>query len=121
MRRAAKVVPRRLDEHPPQVLQLLQPGLALHRLPGGVDVVGEHLVVGLLGKRYQPYPRPVRGGPVLLPLPPGVRLAEGEPVPQQELRQPLLAALQVLARVVEGPGQVAGWICYTLLDGSERD
>ena len=88
--------------------QPLEAGLVLHRLPRGVYVVREHVVVGPLGERYRPYPRPVRGGPVLLPLPPGVRLAEDEPVPQQELRQPLLAALQVLARVVEGPGQVAG-------------
>ena len=87
--------------------QPLEAGLVLHRLPGGVDVVGEHFVVGLVGKRYRPYPGPVGGGPVLPPLPLGVRLAEDEPVPQQELRQPLLAALQVLARVVEGPGQVA--------------
>ena len=87
--------------------QPLEAGLVLHRLPGGVDVVGEHLVVGLIGKRYRPYPGPVGGGPVLPPLPLGVRLAEDEPVPEQELRQPLLAAPQVLARVVEGPGQVA--------------
>ena len=50
--------------------------LSLHGLPGGVYVVREHVVVGLLGKLDRPYPGPVRGGPVLLPLPLGVRLAE---------------------------------------------
>ena len=32
--------------------QLLQPGLVLHRLPDGVDVVRERVAVGFLGKRY---------------------------------------------------------------------
>ena len=88
--------------------QPLEAGLVLHRLPRGVYVVREHVVVRLLGERYRSYPRPVRGGPVALPAPGRGGLAERVSVPEQELRQPLLAALQVLARVVEGPGQVAG-------------
>ena len=182
VRRAAKVVPRRLDEHAPQVLvaglgdaalphalaagvlggrepeprrerprvlepgelagledqvcgarhvdalqapdgvdpalppglgrlgldQPLEAGLVLHRLPDGVDVVREHVVVRLLGKRYRPDPGPVGGGPVALPAAGRGGLAERVSVPEEELRQPLLAALQVLAGVVEGAGQVAG-------------
>ena len=66
----------------------------------GIDVVREDVVVGLLGKLDRPYPRPVRGGPVALPAAGRGRLVENVSVPHQELRQPLLAALQVLARVV---------------------
>ena len=87
--------------------QLLQPLLVLHRLPGGVYVVREDVVVGLLGKLDRPYPRPVRGGPVALPAPGRGGLAERVSVPHQELRQPLLAALQVLAGVVQRAHQVA--------------
>ena len=68
----------------------------------------EHVVVGLLGKRYRHYPGPVRRGPVALAAPCGIGLVEDEAVPEQEFRESLPAALQVLARVVEGPGQVAG-------------
>ena len=85
--------------------QPLEAGLVLHRLPDGIDVVREHVVVRLLGKRYRLYPRPVRGGPAALPAAGRGGLAERVSVPEEELRQPLLAALQVLAGVVEGAGQ----------------
>ena len=88
--------------------QPLEAGLVLHRLPDGIDVVREHVVVRLLGKRYRLYPRPVRGGPAALPAAGRGGLAEHASVPEEELRQPLLAALQVLARVVQRAHQVAG-------------
>ena len=51
----------------------------------------EHVVVGLLGKRYRHYPGPVRRGPVALAAPCGIGLVEDEAVPEQEFRESLPA------------------------------
>ena len=87
--------------------QPLQPLLVFGRLPDGVDVVREDVVVGFLGELDRPDPCPMGRGPV--PLPPAGRggLVEYQAVPEQELGEPLLAAPAVVPRVVEGADQVA--------------
>ena len=94
----------------------LEPRLLLRRPPDRVDVVGEHVVVGPLREPYRLDPGPVRPGPVALPAAGGRPLVEGEPVPEQELGEPLLRAREVVPRVLERPGQVAGGLALVVGD-----
>ena len=52
------------------------------------------------------HPRPEIPGPAVAPLAGGVLLVVDESVPEQELRQPLLGAHGVIARVGQGPRQI---------------
>ena len=94
----------------------LEPRLLLRRPPDRVDLVGEHVVVGPLREPYRLDPGPVRPGPVALPAAGGRPLVEGEPVPEQELGEPLLRAREVVPRVLERPGQVAGGLALVVGD-----
>lgn len=53
------------------------------------------------------HPRPEIPGPAVAPLAGGVLLVVDESMPEQELRQPLLGAHGVVARVGQGPRQIA--------------
>ena len=85
----------------------LEPLLVLQLLPHGIDIVCKDFVVGSLLEAYGIDPCPMGGGPIALPLPGGSGFVEDQAMPEQELRQSLLAALQVLARVVQRAHQVA--------------
>lgn len=58
----------------------------------------------------------MRPGPVPLPAAGGRPLVEDEPVPEQELGEPLLRAREVVPRVLERPGQVAGGLALVVGD-----
>ena len=58
----------------------------------------------------------MRPGPVALPAAGGRPLVEDEPVPEQELGEPLLRAREVVPRVLERPGQVAGGLALVVGD-----
>ena len=92
----------------------LEPPLVLQLLPHGVDVVREDLVVGPLLEAYGVDPCPMGGGPVAPPLSGGSGFAEDQAVPEQELRQPLLAALQVVPCVVQRAHQVARRLAFVI-------
>ena len=94
----------------------LEPRLLLRSPPDRVDVVGERVVVGPLREPYRLDPGPVRPGPVALPAAGGRPLVEDEPVPEQELGEPLLRAREVVPRVLERPGQVAGGLALVVGD-----
>ena len=92
----------------------LEPLLVLQLLPHGIDVVRKDFVVGPLLEAYGVDPCPMGGGPVALPLPGGSGFAEDQAVPEQELRQPLLAALQVVPCVVQRAHQVARRLAFVV-------
>ena len=106
--------PERVDDRPPFRTRGGFGDPARERVPGllaaphaaAVVLVGGG-VVGL-AELDRVGPPPVRAGPVALPPAGRRRLVEGVAVPQQELRHPLLGALQVVAGVRERAGEVAG-------------
>ena len=112
--------PQGVDPLPPPRLgrlfghQPLQAPLVLPGLPDRVDVEGECVIVRLLGKGDRLYPGPVGASPVALSSAGRVDLVEDQPVAQQELGEPLLLALQVLAGVVQGAHQVAGGLALVV-------
>ena len=94
----------------------LEPLLVLQLLPHDIDIVCKDFVVGSLLEAYGIDPCPMSGGPVALPAPGRGGLAERVPVPEEELRQPLLAAPQVLDDVSHGehPGEELGVVAVVL-------
>ena len=102
-----------------RVARRLPPGLLGQRLDfrlerglGGIGLAHAHAVVvqrrhgGAVPEVDPPDPRPEIPGPAVAPLAGGVPLVVDEPVSEQELRQPLLGADRVVARVGEGPRQI---------------